>query len=105
MADFNMVNVDSQGQVGKTVDNTNLNILKRDIRDYQELCPILKSLQQSTSKILKDYHEYQEKKDRKTAGLPYHLIRKFEGVRSTLMKAKEILTYQCRFYQYSVGNR
>lgn len=53
MSDFNMVNVDPQSQIGKSVDTTKLRMLSLDIKDFTAFLPILKELQNTSSKILK----------------------------------------------------
>lgn len=76
MNDFNMVNVESQGQVGKSVDNIKLLHLRMDIRDHHEFLPVLKELQLTSSKVLKEFHEYLSRKEKKPS-LPYNMIKKF----------------------------
>jgi hypothetical protein len=53
MYDFNMVNVESEGHNGKSVETIKLKHLKMDVRDYNELLPVLKDLQNTSSRIVK----------------------------------------------------
>lgn len=53
MNDFNMVNVESQSQVGKSIDTIKMMNLKMDLHDYSNLLPTLKDLQNTSNKILR----------------------------------------------------
>jgi hypothetical protein len=44
----------------------------------------LKELQNHSSNILKQYHEFLKENKKKTIGLPYHMIKKFEQLKKSL---------------------
>ena len=71
-----MVNVESQGQVGKSLDTVKLLHLARDLQDHHQFLPVLKELQLTASKVVKEFHEYLSRKEKKQS-LPYNMIRKF----------------------------
>lgn len=105
MSDFNMVNVDPQNNVGKSVDTTKLRMLELDERDFTEFLPVLKELQLTSSKILKDLNPGMVKREKKTLSLPYNLLRKFETLKNDLADTARILEFQGRVYGCSVANR
>ena len=53
MLDFNLVNVESQSQVGKTMEASKNAAINMDIKDYSTLIPLIKQVQNDTNKILK----------------------------------------------------
>ena len=53
MHDFNLVNVESQSQVGKTIEACKNAAINMDIKDYSSLIPLIKQVQNDTNKILK----------------------------------------------------
>ena len=53
MHDFNLVNVESQSQDGKTIEACNNAAINMDIKDYISLIPLIKQVQNDTNKILK----------------------------------------------------
>lgn len=105
MNDFNMVNVESQGQVGKSVDTIKLVHLKTDIRDHHEFLPVLKELQNTSSKVVKEFHEFLSKKEKKSASLPYNMIKKFELLKGQFFSSSQVLNFQNHLYHTQVSNR
>lgn len=77
MSDFNMVNVESQSQIGKSVDTTKMHMLSLDLKDFNQFLPVIKELQITSSKILKDLQPFLAKRDKRTVSLPYNMLRKF----------------------------
>lgn len=76
MSDFNMVNVEAQGQVGKSIDTVKLLHLAKDAQDHQQLLPVLKELQLASGRVVKEFHEYLSRREKRQS-LPYNMIRKF----------------------------
>lgn len=62
MHDFNLVNVESQSQVGKSMEASKNSVIHMDIKDYSSLIPFIKQVQNDTNKILKEFQEYMEKR-------------------------------------------
>ncbi len=77
MSDFNMVNVESQSQIGKSVDTTKMHMLSLDLKDFNQSLPVIKELQITSSKMLKDLQPFLAKRDKRTVSLPYNMLRKF----------------------------
>lgn len=105
MNDFNMVNVESQSQVGKSIDNIKLVHLKMDIQDHNEFLPVLKELQNTSSKVVKEFHEYLSKKEKKSASLSYNMIKKFELLKGQFFSSSKVLNFQNHLYHTQVSNR
>jgi hypothetical protein len=52
-------------------------MLTLDVKDFTAFLPILKELQNTSSKIVKELNPVLAKKDKKTISLPYNLLKKF----------------------------
>lgn len=73
-------------------------MFKIDCKDLSKLVSPLKDLQAHSSKILKQYHDFSSETKKKTAGLPYHMIKKFEQLNKSFAEVEETLEFQCRFF-------
>jgi hypothetical protein len=91
--------------VGKSVDTTKMLMLALDIRDFTDFLPVLKELQITSNKILKDLDPMLGKREKKSISLPYNLLRKFETLKDNLVESEKVLEFQGRVYSCSVANR
>lgn len=82
MNDFNIINNDTNNH--KQRSQPQLRVLARDYKDYSTLINPLKQLQINSSKILKQYHDFLKENNKKTFGIPYHMIKKFQQLKRLL---------------------
>lgn len=54
-----------------------MHMLTLDLKDFNQFLPVIKELQITSSKMLKDLQPFLAKRDKRTVSLPYNMLRKF----------------------------